>query len=163
MFAQRFFRGRINGFSSQNVELRQVQRTCDAISGQKAHGQVVLFMSTGSIPSVDCTVQVHDEDPFTIVLYSFHRPRGKLGNGAYFDESRQENLYRHLFRAWRDLPSPTQPLLFNEVLYRRSHCSEGYALDGRVQESDDDHPLGFALSQTSRHEIENLLLIHLAN
>src|SRR3989442_15835279 len=54
-------------------------------------------MSTGSIPSVDCTVQVHDEDPFTIVLYSFHRPRGKLGNGAYFDESRQENLYRYLY------------------------------------------------------------------
>src|SRR6266849_6684123 len=81
MFAQRFFRGRINGFSSQNVELRQVQRTCDAISGQKAHGQVVLFMSTGSIPSVDCTVQVHDEDPFTIVLYSFHRPRGSSETG----------------------------------------------------------------------------------
>src|SRR6267378_4820019 len=89
MLSQRFFGGWIDGFSSQQFEPGQVQRASNAVPRQKAHGQVVLFMSTSSIPSVDCTVQVHDEDPFTIVLYSFHRPRGKLGNGAYFDESRQ--------------------------------------------------------------------------
>src|SRR5438093_11510477 len=93
MLAQRFFGGWINGFSSQQVEPGQVKRASNAVSRQKAHGQVVLFMSTGSIPSVECTVQVHDEDPFTIVLYSFHRPRGKLENGHYFDESRQERFF----------------------------------------------------------------------
>jgi hypothetical protein len=47
-------------------------------------------MSTGSIPCVDSPIQVYYEDPFALVLYSFHGPRGELGDGAHFDESSQK-------------------------------------------------------------------------
>src|SRR6266581_809738 len=186
MPAQRPLRGWINGFSRQSIELRQMQGTCDVVPGEKAHRQVVLLVSTGSIPCVESSFKVDDDDPFALGFYSCHRPGGKLGDGTHFDESSQKEplpvlvvpleqirgdafflrlLFelRQLFGAWRDLSSPSQPLLFDEVLYRSSHSPERNALDGGVQESDNNHSLGFALGQATRHEIENLFLVHLAN
>ncbi len=97
MPGQRFLRRWINRFSSQQIEPRQVKCTCDAVPGEKAHGQVVLLVSTGSIPRVDCSFNVDDEDPFTLVFYSLHGSGGKLGDGTHFDESAQKkNRYRYL-------------------------------------------------------------------
>src|SRR2546425_942475 len=92
MLRQRFLRRWINRFSRDQIELRQVQCTCDTVPGEKAHGQVVLLVSTGSIPRVDCSFNVDDEDPLALVFYSLHRPRGKLGHGTDFDESSQGTL-----------------------------------------------------------------------
>jgi len=80
MLASGFSAGGLTA-SPSTVNRDNVYAQVNAVPGQKAHGQGRTLMSTGSIPSVDCTVQVHDEDPFTIVLYSFHRPRGSSETG----------------------------------------------------------------------------------
>jgi hypothetical protein len=53
-------------------------------------------MSTCSIPRVDISFEIDDENSLAIVFYSLHRPRGKLRDGTHFDESSQEGRYRYL-------------------------------------------------------------------
>src|SRR3989442_10964784 len=118
----------------------------------------IPFIDPGGSSETEHTLmRVPKKEPLPVLVV----PLEQIGRDALFLRLFFE-LWQ-LFGAWRDLSSPSQPLFFDEVLYRSSHSPERNALDGGVQESDNNHSLGFALGQATRHEIENLFLVHLAN
>src|SRR2546426_3148705 len=102
----------------------------------------IPFIDPGGSSETEHTLmRVPKEEPLPVLVV----PLKQIGGDALFLRFFLE--LRQLFGAWRDLSSPSHPFLLDQVLYRGSYCSEGYALDGGMQESDNDHPLGFTLGQ----------------
>ena len=74
-----------------------MKRAGDLFSDEESGRKISLFMSARPVPSVKLAVEIHDENPSTIVLDSFHRSWRKLRERADGDE-RSQNVfpYRYL-------------------------------------------------------------------
>src|SRR5438445_10757288 len=78
-------------------------------------------------------------------------------------------LLRFLFEFWkpfharRNHSTSPGPFLVDQKLDHSSNRPKRYAFDGGVEKSQDNHSLGLAVSQSSRHKVEDLFLVHLAH
>src|SRR2546425_942477 len=86
----------------------------------------IPFIDPGGSSDTEQTLMRVPKGPLPVLVVSLEQIRGDAFFFRFFFE------FRELFWAWRNLSSPSQPLLFDEVLYRGSHRSERYALDGGV-------------------------------
>ena len=94
---KRFLCGRIHSLPCQQVEPGQMKWASDLFSNEESDRQISLFMRARPVPSLNLAVQIHDENPSTIVLDSLHGPWRKLRERGDGDE-RSQNVfpYRYL-------------------------------------------------------------------
>ena len=97
VFGERFLCGRIDRLPGQQVEPGQMKRAGDLFSNEESGGEISFFMRAGPVPGLKLSVQIHNQNPPTIVLDSLHRAWRKLRERADGDE-RSQNLfpYRYL-------------------------------------------------------------------
>src|SRR4029077_17962082 len=150
-----------------------MKRTSDFFSIKESNRKIRLLVSASSIPSVKRSFQINNQNPSSIVLNSLHCSRWDLGNWACADEDSQsvfslpvlvvplEKIRFHsfffrlvlklgkLFDPWWNQPTPSSPLLVDKKLDCCSNRSERDSLDRWMEESEDNHPLSLAMSQTS--------------
>jgi len=97
VFGERFLCGRIDRLPRQQVKPGQMERASDLLSNEESGRKVSFFMRARPIPSVEFSVQIHNQNPSTIVLDSLHRAWRKLRKRADGDERSQNVLpYRYL-------------------------------------------------------------------
>src|SRR2546426_583783 len=68
-----------------------------------------------------------------------------------------------LFRSRRNHSPSPGPFLVDQKLDHSSNRPKRYAFDGGGEKSQDNHSLSLAVSQSSRHKVEDLFLVHLAH
>ena len=97
VFGERFLCGRIDRLPGQQVEPGQMKRASDLFSNEESGREISFFMRARPVPSLKLAVQIHDENPSTIVLDSLHGPWRKLRERGDGDE-RSQNVfpYRYL-------------------------------------------------------------------
>ena len=96
VFGERFLGGRIDRLSRQQVKPGQMERASDLLSNEESGRKVSFFMRAGPVPCVKLSIQIHNQNPSTLVLDSLHSPWWKLRDWADGDE-RSQNLYPYRY------------------------------------------------------------------
>jgi len=96
VFGERFLCGRIDRLPRQQVKPGQMERASDLLSNEESGRKVSFFMRAGPVPSVKLSIQIHNQNPSTLVLDSLHSPWWKLRDWADGDE-RSQNLYPYRY------------------------------------------------------------------